>query len=86
MSSRPLTWVLFTLCLAAVLGGMGWVTATALDLDAAQTEAEKKAAEWMSRWIKDSGDDLKKNWRLVNEAAKRFYDLGQYAKAREFYP
>ena len=52
---------------------------------ALEKELEASAAEWMSRWIKDSGPELEENWRLVNDAAKRFYDLKQYGKAREFY-
>ncbi|MDF1566046.1 MAG: HAMP domain-containing sensor histidine kinase [Deltaproteobacteria bacterium] len=57
--SRPLfTWGLFALCLLGVLGGMGWVTATALELDEAQTEAAAKAeledAVRLTLWRMDS--------------------------------
>jgi signal transduction histidine kinase len=42
--SRPWhTWAAFAVCLAVVLGGMGWVTWTAVRLDAAQSEARRGA-------------------------------------------
>lgn len=37
------TWAAFCLCLAVVLGGMGWVSATALRLDRAGAEARRLA-------------------------------------------
>ena len=42
---RPLhTWIAFCLCLAVVLGAMGWVSLTALRLDRSEVEARRRAA------------------------------------------
>lgn len=42
--NRPArTWLLFTLCLSIALGGLGWITATTLQLDQAQRLAEQQA-------------------------------------------
>ncbi len=43
--SRPLhIWLVFAVCLAVVLAAMGWISLTVLELDSAQAEARREAA------------------------------------------
>ena len=39
------TWLAFALCLAVVLAAMAWISATALRLDRAERQAQRRAAD-----------------------------------------
>ncbi|MCP3903884.1 MAG: HAMP domain-containing histidine kinase [Planctomycetes bacterium] len=85
MRTRRTWWLAFSACAAAVLAGMGWVTAEMMRLDRAELEARVEATHQetlrLALWRMDS-------WfapRLAREAARPYFDYEAFYPQQQSY-